>query len=292
MDLTPSKKLPHFSEYIAYELAESKKWKRTAWTGPIAGGSLLILALAAALFGRIAGPGAFLWLWVPVTVTWGLGMAALDSWLKKPRSSDERYLLELDSIVMRYAQSMNFRRLHRDLDYTAAQLLEASAFYWSKVKLQLSSPAWNSDTTPLHLRSVRQQALQAIDEAMREQMTLCLRCLSLPGQKKSTDLRDVIEDALGIDVDKILDSIRSNPVLKKGVQSDRLPEIFEPARALAERLKLLSSEIDKMTLENMQKFQGQGSGANASLDAAIRGLHEIQVAEGELSDDQVLRERL
>ena len=235
----------------------------------------------------------FGWYMVPVvTISWAFAMQALDSWLKRPRSSDERYLLELDSIVMRYVQSMNFRRLHRDLDTTAAQLLEASAYYWSKVKLQMGSPAWNSDTTPMHLRTVRQQTLQAIDEAMREQMTLCLRCLAMPGQKKGSDLRDVIEDALGIDVEKILESIRSNPVIRKGVQSDRLPEIFEPSRELAERLKMLSAEIDKMTLENMQKFQGQGSGANASLDAALRGLQEIRTAEGELSEADQIRQRL
>ena len=244
--------------------------------------------LASVLLGRITG------FWTPplLMIGWGVGIAMLDKWMKKPRSSDEQYLRELDSIVMRYAESMNFRRLHRDLDYTAAQLLEASAYYWSKVRIQMNSPAWNSDSTPAHLRAVRVQTLQAIDEAMREQLALCVRCLAVPGQKRSTDLRDVIEDALGIDVDKVLDSIRKGTVSKNGFQSERLPEIFDPARQLAERLKMLSGEIDKMSFETLQKYQGAGTGATSAIDAALRGMQEIRQAEGELSQDQHITDRL
>ncbi len=288
MDLTPSKKLPYFSEYVAHELVESKKWKRSAWTWPIAGGAFLVAGLASMLLFRVTG------FWTPplLMIGWGVGIAMLDKWMKKPRSSDEQYLRELDSIVLRYAESMNFRRLHRDLDYTAAQLLEASAYYWSKVRIQMNSPAWNSASTPAHLRAVRVQTLQAIDEAMREQIALCARCLAVPGQKRSTDLRDVIEDALGIDVDKVLDSIRKGTVSKNGFQSERLPEIFDPARQLAERLKMLSGEIDKMSFETLQKYQGAGTGATSAIDAALRGMQEIRQAEGELSQDQHITDRL
>lgn len=288
MELTPSKKLPYFSEYIAYELVEAKKWKRSAWTWPIAGTGFLLAAVAQGLLGRYTG------FWAPpvLLIGWGIGTALLDQWMKKPRSTDEQFLLQLDSIVTRYAESMNFRRLHRDLDFTAAQLLEASAYYWSKIRIQMNSAGWNSEATPMHLLSVRQQTLQAIDEAMREQIALCIRCLASPGAKKSTDLRDVIEDALGIDVDKVLDSIRKGTVTKRGFQSEHLPEIFEPSRQIAERLKLLSAEIDKMTFENLQKYQGAGTGATSALEAVMKGMQEIRQAEGELSDEQHLRDRL
>ena len=289
MELTASKKLPNFSQYLADELAEAKKRTRTAWKFSIAGLSFIGAGGAAFLASRMGVP---IWIAMP---SFMIGTSFLlhnvDVWLKKPRSTDERYFLELDAIALQYAQSMNRRRLHRELDYTAAQLLEASAYYWVRIRNHMNTPAWNSEATPAHLRAVRMQTLQAATEAMREQMALCARCLNIPGQPKTTDLRDVLEDTLGIDVEKILDSLRSNPIVKKGIQSEHLPEIFDSSRNIAEKLKRLSGEIDKMAIENMKTFQGDGSGAVASIDAALRGLHEVRAAETELNDSETLRER-
>jgi len=290
MELTPSKKLPNFSQYLATELAEAKKRTRTAWKFGIAGLGFIGAAGAAFFSQRLGWP---LWVALPTfMVSTSFILNQVDLWLKKPRSTDERYYLELDAIATKYALSMNRRRLHRELDYTAAQLLEASAYYWVRIVNHLNTPAWNSDATPAHLRAIRLQTMQAATEAMREQMALCARCLAMPGHNKGTDLREVLEDSLGIDVEKILDSLRASPIMKKGIQSEHLPEIFDSSRNLAEKLKRLSGEIDQMAIENMKTFQGDGSGAVASIDAVLRGLHEVRAAETELSDGESLRERL
>lgn len=289
MDITPSKKLPYFSEYVIAEFSELKKHRRTAWTFPIAGLTFLFTIGVSVVLGRLGLP----WM-VPLLVFgWAGAMVALDKSLKAPKTAEERYEIELEALLRRYANSMNGRRLHRDLDYTAAQLLEASAYYWSKIRMQLSSPSWSGDNAPLHLQAVRQQTLAAINEAMREQLALCVRCLAAPGQKKSTDLRELIEDTLGIDVDDALEALKGGRSYKKGgFQSERLPEIFDQSRALAEKLKALSGEIDKMTFDNMQKLQSMGAGATLSIDAALRNLSEIQTAQAELDNpDQGLRER-
>lgn len=289
MELTASKKLPNFSEYLAYEGVEAKARTRTAWKFSIAGLGFIGAAGAAILAIRFGIP---IWAAMPTfMIGTSVALHQIDLWLKKPRSTDERYFLELDSIMSKYAQSMNRRRLHRELDNTAAQLLEASAYYWVRIRDQMSTPAWNSDATPSHLRAVRLQILQAATEAMREQMALCVRCLNMSSGSKNTDLRDVLEDTFGIDVDKILDSLRSNPIAKRGMPSEHLPEIFDASRNLAEKLKRLSGEVDQMASENMKNFQGDGSGAVASIDAALRGLGEVRAAETELTDGEKLRER-
>ncbi len=288
MEVTRSKKFPHFSDYVEHEVKGMVSRRRTAWSWPIAGVSFIFTTLAGGILARFTGP-----LTVPLMLSaWVAAMVVIDRKLKTPRTSEDRFMMELDGVIKQYTNSMNSRRLHRDIDYTAGQLLEASAYYWSKIRMQLHTPAWDSDSTPLHLRVVRQQTLQAIEEAMLEQLNLCARCLAVPGQKQSTDLRDIIEDALGIDVDKVLENIKSGVRTRSGFQSQKLPEIFEASRTLAERLKELSAEIDRMSMENFQRLQGTGLGASSSLDAALKSLQDIKIAQQELEGDQHLHERL
>lgn len=279
MDLILSKKLPYFSEYIKHELESSKRKRRTVWTWPILIPTAFASVLGITLLQRLMGAPLSVLL---VLGCAGVALALTDQSLRRPRNSEERFQAEFDAVIHRYVQSMNVRRLHRDLDMTAGQLLEASAYYWGKIRLQLESPTWSGDQTPLHLMTVRQQTLAAINEAMREQAMLCVRCLALPGQKK-TDLRDMIEDAIGIDVDKVLDGFKGVSSIKGKFQSEHLPAIFDTSRQLAEKLRDLSEEIDKMTFENMQRLQsGVSSGASSSLDSALRGLQDIRIATDEL----------
>lgn len=279
MDVQPSKKLPHFSEYMIAEAAKMKARKRTFLTTPVLALSI-VAALGVTVGLAFAMPVLAPVSWVPAGVILGGWLTFAERKVREPKTAEDRYNDEIDAVLKRYLESMEYRRLHRDLDYTAAQLLEATAYYWNKIRLQLNTPSWAGDAAPLHLRAARNQTLEAIDQAMHEQISLCVRCLALPGQKK-TDFRDMIEDVIGLDVDRMLDGLRGGATVKKGYHSDHLPEIFEPARAIAERLRDLSTEIEQMSLENMRELQQ--TGARGSIDSVIKNLRDIQIAEAELS---------
>lgn len=272
MEFQHSKKVPYLSEYLAYEVAKSEANRGKPWSSP------LPWLLLAGILGVFALP-------LPFIVTIGLaiaglaGLGSLQKKLSKPKNMDQE---RIDLILRPYLKLAEYRRLHRNIDSTALQLLEASAYYWSRLRIRLNTSAWNSQSTPLHLRAIRAQTLEAIDHAMQEQIELCSKCVIPIGEKPKTDLREIMEDVIGLDVDDVLDSLKKGLKVKSGTQSGRIHEIFEPSRAIAEKLKLLSSELDQISTENAI---GVSTQSGSSLDSALRDLQDVKTAYVELDQN-------
>ena len=269
MEFQHSKKVPYLSEYLAYEVAKSEANRGKPWNSPLPW--LTVGGLV----------GAFL-LPLPGIATFGLVVVLLGvlskllQKLSKPRNPEQE---RRDEVLRPYLKLAEYRRLHRNIDSTALQLLEASAYYWSKLRIRLNSAAWNSHSTPLHLSAIRAQTLEAIDHAMEEQIELCLKCVIPIGTKPKTDLREIMEDVIGLDVDDVLDSLKKGLKVKSGTQSGRIHEIFEPSRAIAEKLKMLSEELDQISTENAI---GVSTQSGSRLDSALRDLQDVKTAYVEL----------
>jgi hypothetical protein len=88
-----------------------------------------------------------------------------------------------------------------------------------------------------------------------------------------------MEDVIGLDVDDVLDNLKKGFKVKSGTQSGRIHEIFEPSRAIAEKLKMLSEELDQISTENAI---GVSTQSGSRLDSALRDLQDIKTAYVEL----------
>jgi len=206
-----------------------------------------------------------------------------------PRNEAEARLRALTGALNNFRPSLENRRLHREVDATAAQLLEAGAYYWQRIRTTLDGPYW-SGMNPAD--DLRYRAREAADQAMDGLAQMLSPCVGKPAKTPQDDVRSIVDDFKDGDIEDALKGLKS---LTKGGKPDythRSPHIgplFEPARRLAEQLKLLSAEVDQMATRALRETQTIGvdeSGGDAIYDI-LTEMHARRVAESELeSPDQ------
>lgn len=292
-EIKRSRKLPHLSDYIARELVRLKQNQRSWWSMPMGwlgavgsavGLGTLLMVAPGPLGAKIAAGFC-----AGLPVFFGI-LAALDLHAKKPRTAQEQALARSLEVASTYATALNEKRLHNDLDYTSQQLLEASAFHWNAIHHQLSEPIWAGEDAALHLRAVREEVLTAADEGMREALALCLRTLAGKGERKNR-VGEILEDLSELDFESALEGFRQSVKGKNAYQSPYLREIFEPVKAIAERLKALSSEVEKMTSDARMQVALPENRVKSNLDQALRSLQELHTAQKELEEMERIREQ-
>lgn len=282
LELNNSVNLPHFKTYLA---------TRAKLINPPPG-----------LYGILPGLGMA----IPVTVFTDftfmqsaivMGVATLGIWnlahylinRNKPRLTEP----VLEGIKAYNAVESN--KLHKHVDRTACQLLEAGAFYWVKIHTLLEADSWQSS---IHMQGLRTDIGAAANQAMDDLMVLASRCIGSPGNSRGNDFKKAFDDLMELDVKEALggfvEALNANGEKYK-FQSPHISGIFPAARDIAERLKLLAEEVVTTTQENERARLEPNVSSNSTLagiDAVLNSLKATRVAQDELSEISDIHDRL
>lgn len=273
--LSPQKQFPHLSEYLATLAArERARLGNLGVVGAVVG---VTGGLMGALLGILGGFGFIHFSDAEVVFTiLGINMAC---WMiicgfwwagYRRRAQEDSHSLWHREAVDVGGKMMRAKKLHRQMNHAALDLLEASAESWHDVMALLGSPFWRDPNLPDHWKGVRDQAAAAANQAMEEQLVLLKESFQLvpPKQGVAEFVEDVIENYV------------TGPLPRKNVS---LPVNFEEARQIAEKLRQAAGEIRKAT--SQVRRTGSMQTANPSgvaLDLAMGDLRSISQAEEEL----------
>lgn len=211
-------------------------------------------------------------------------LMAIEQRLKAPKTPEQKRKAEVYDALTKFKSPIDRKRIHKELDPVAGELLEACAFYYSKATIALQGPAWTGELGT-HRRALRDQIARALEDAMDEAILLSKDCLGKPS--KDT-WRDKLEDALDLD---IVDTVQALTGKRLGddfrgiYRSPHIPIIFQPLREIAEKLKLLSGEVERMTTEQTMAM-GTSSGSASGIDLVIGEMQSLRQAEEELNQQR------
>jgi hypothetical protein len=267
-------RLPNLTDYLLYVISTDRRSGGATNAGGVFAGigaltavALGILELLGAL--RFLKPAVLLFLLAANFGCWVITLAFWSAHHRKsaPDTADHRY----HRVAVETAKAMAFsKRLHKDLNPTAAQLLEEAARYWREIVGTLEDPFWSSSELPSHWRSVRDEALSAATQGMEELLIL------LRDSYRPSEAAFVWQEA----VEDVIESFVNIP--RRG-RSDYLPIGFEQAREVAEKLKLLAAEVKQSSREVSGDLALSGSyGSGVALELALRDLRGVREAEQEL----------
>lgn len=179
------------------------------------------------------------------------------------------------------------RKLHKQLDPSMSQLLEAAAYHYSRIVAATSGKFWTSDQLPAHWRSVREQALAAAEQAMEELIMLGSTCMGEPETNRGKAIKEAVEDLVDFDIVVAIGELRDVAAAdwtKFSHHSPNTKHAFEPARDIAERLKKLADEIESRS-EEVIKESGVRipvESAVSSIDVVLSEMTSVSEAEEEL----------
>ncbi len=258
---------------------------RGLWKNGVGGiMSLAIVVGTAAATMELLGNSFFSWMLTLMSIVVGpVLITALDSSIRQPRSDLERHQVQLHSLLKEIA-NMGKRRVEREIDPIAGQILEACAMQRERVLMALNSAAWITRASNEPWRSVREQSLQAAESAMEEAIVLSSPFIG-PGRGKEEGewakvVSDFAEKGVGAAIRQVDRILSPRPALS----DQNVPAPLRPALAVATKLQALADEVemgaDAATAATV-------SAAGSSLDQALQNLKAIQQAEQELDGTQV-----
>lgn len=257
---------------------------------------------AAFLIG-LAGVGACLWAGIAVLNGWmaGLGMAGIAAAMisviasrvvkrkMNPTDPEQKWRNNIYTGLRRFFEVRDHSNLHRHIDPVALQLLEAGAYYWNQIRIKLDSLVWTGPDAPPTYVNLRIEVLNAADHAMDELAYLAANCLGEPQKKPSDDIKAIWQDLVELRIESVFE--RANDMFGANStayshQSPHLNSIFHPARELAEKLKSLNEEVDRLAQEAATTAGplSRASMGGAKIDSLLQNLHALRVASNELDD--------
>lgn len=185
-----------------------------------------------------------------------------------------------------YFESMHRRKLHKELDAAAAQLLEACAHYWSRSRAELAGGVWVGAYGPLEA-----QMRAAVDDAMGEALIQCSICIGQPQSNRKDELRSVFDDLASLDIEDALGGLRTIAKAdssKYAHQSPHMSAAFEPVRQIADKLRESCEEIERTASElRLQGPVPTPTQAAHALETVLSELRAVRQADIELDEQQV-----
>lgn len=271
-----SKQLPNLAEYLTYAIQHPPDAGTNlgivggvvGGVGGLMGGLLGVLGA----IGLLTQSGLVIGIVLLNLLAW---LVVLGFWMEnrrkaQPITEEERIRQQSHKVAIVMGQSMNRRRLHKELPTTASALLEHSAKHWSRTVATLSGPFWTSDALPAHWKAVREQSMAAVNTGMSE--LLIILAPTFKPDPRRAHWQDMVED--------VMEEYVTGP---RGTTEEGLPVGYDQARDIAEKLKLVSSAVEKASREVVQDESVMASyRSSAALDMALGELKNIQEAEQEL----------
>lgn len=208
----------------------------------------------------------------------------------KKATQEERLIDEAYGVIMELRKLDRERKLLKHMDPVAMQLIEASAYHWSRVHRAFDDGRWNASEIPEHWTALRERASQAADLAMAELIILCRQCIGEPLKNRKDDFQSVIDDFAGLEiVDALrgLAKVSATHPKEYRFSSPQTPLIFDQARGLAEQLKSLADEVEESTrIAKTDIPELRTSLGRESIDSLLSDLRHIKRAEVELHEEQ------
>lgn len=199
-----------------------------------------------------------------------------------PADEARRVVAEAFKTARKMLPHQKKRRLHRHFDVSVAEVLEACAFHWMRVKRALEGPVWSRDSLDGHWSAVREQASRAADQAMFEAIYLSRNSYREEAKKTGREWIEWAEDAFDFDADQILGKIGipSRP----GEEDDLDPSLLRPLHQIGSKLRALAQELETAPVRDHAAEAGLLSGGVSGIDLALNEIGALRVAERELSD--------
>lgn len=283
-----SKRLPAFSEYVAAAAAHSPKPK----TGPLWG--ILGVVAAAGIFIGLQALTKSTGIAFVLTLLGGIPaltavFSALDKLITEPRTDADRRRALVHETAQIFHQSSIRKKLHKELDPVAGQLLEACATNHARIVHSLNGPFWADAQTGSHWRAVAEQSLAAANTAMEEAMLLSAACIGKPIKSRQRDLKEAVEDFFELDFEDALKNLRGVAFVDSdsyAFRSPNLPVVFEPVRDIAHRMQALADEVERLSQQAAKDTVSSTYSATASIDLVLKEIQAVETAESELNQQQ------
>lgn len=283
-----SKRFPNLAEYLRKVV--ERRFSRVGRISGLIGFGLVSLStpLAGLAFGvGFASLGIGLLaatLALPLSVyAWYL----IDKRLRTPRTPQEAKRMEAWKSASTLLGLEQQRRLHKLMDPTMSQLLEAAAFHYVRIDASLSNDFWTREDLPAHWRSVQAQASEAAEQAMEELVMLAVPCMGEPQSDKNKAFKEAVEDIFDMDFIVAIGNLKSIATAdwtKYAHRSPHAPIAFQAGRKIAEKLKKLADEVESQTANAVVESRTvvEGSTAADSIDVVLSEISAVRGAEDEL----------
>lgn len=291
-DERSSRKLPIFSDYLtkAHQTVQKDDSGFWGFFGCIVAPAVLVLAAVFLSQLIAAWLAVFLTVFVGSPLVFG-ALHRIQKKLQEPKTAEQQRKLRFRTALEKYMGPLSRKKLHRELDPMAGQLLEAAAFHYTRIVVGLNGPFWTSAELPHHWLAVRAQILEAADDAMEDATMLCADCIGKPPRSRKDDFRDAVEgfgDLAWVDALQQLGQVVSAKEDRYAYKSPQMGVIFEPVREIAEKLKLLAEEVERRSLEVSRESAAQQYPASDSIDEVLGAMRSLHEAEAELDQQQRL----
>lgn len=283
-----NKRFPHLHEFLR-KLVEERLTRKNRLSSMVGCGLIGAVAPVAALafglgFGSVGAGLLAATLAMPLSVyAWYL----FDKRIRTPRTPEEARRVEAWKGAASLLNLEQQRRLHKLMDPSMSQLLEAAAYHYMRIDGALSSDFWQRDSLPAHWRSVRSQTIEAADQAMEELVMLALPCMGEPQSDKGKAFKEAVEDLFDMDFLMAIGNLKeiaSSDWTKYAHKSPNAPLAFTAARPIAERLKKLADQIEAKAGEVALETGSYAGAATAkdSIDVVLTEIAAVKQAEEEL----------
>lgn len=247
--------------------------RRRVATAPVGWGAfwLLVGLVAAAVVaaGLLASPLMFGMTCIMAVPPLAVGLIAQGIRVRNTPPRPQGRADEATLVAQAMGLMLAKRRLHRDFDVASLTLLEECARHWGRARSALDAPFWTAGAVPEHYRHVRELALTALADSM-DDVLLHYQTL-VPAMVANRAATDYVEEAL------------ENLSGRRGAQVDFPPAAFKPVREIADRLRTLANETERMAQEvRVELDPRHAAPATAALDQTLAELRSIRQAEEEL----------
>lgn len=274
-----SKHYPHLGDYLDVRLAEMRQGYNYGVAGGVIGG---IAGLLGALFGILVGTGVVnpssgvivaVWFFLNIIISLAIGAFFLSHKKRRERQNAARnHQKDSEKVAKDMLQSVGRRKLHKELDPVAGRLLEEGCRNFMRIQKALDTAFWAGEDLPAHWQGFRDQARLVSNQAMDEILVIFAGCMSKP--PANTGFFDFIED--------VVDNFKGGSI----PDSDTIPAGYEQAREIAERLKLLASEVEDATGHVFKDATvADDFISTANLESTLNELRTIRKAEDELREN-------
>lgn len=267
--------VPHLVQFLEARRQETVRYQTRigiagAICGTVAGLVGGLIAVLAAIDKVQFSGGAHAAMWLGINVLgWGaFGWFAFNERRKRLREESKFPLRKDANVVLNKLQtSLQQKRLHREVVPSGAELMDEAAKHYMRLINLLNGPFWTSDDLAEHWRTTRRQALSAADQAMDEVLVLLADAYR---QDTSPGWQRVLED--------LVSGYAGSP---RRETNEELPRGFFAAEDIAQKLRSLAAEMERLTQKMIGETQGQVFGGTA-LDLCLSEVRSLQQAEHEL----------
>ena len=285
-----NKRFPHLAAYL--KAVVEKRIVRGNLLSALIGGAAVWIVVQLALMVAWFMTNQFAAMLVTGVVALPASLVAwflINQKIKSPKSPLEAKRQQAWKVAWALHNLENQRRMHKRLDPSISQLLEAAAFHYQRIQGALSGGYWRGENLPAHWLSVRSQAMDAADQAMEELLLLAEPCTGEPETNRGKAIKEVFEDFFELDIGEAVGGLREIAIsdwTRYAHRSPFAPVAFETGRAIAERLKRLADEVEskgnEIAIETGAPQAVQS--ATDTIDIVLGEIASVREAEGELRE--------